>query len=478
MKKQTFNPYLPSYEYVPDGEPHIFGNRVYVYGSHDRFNANKFSANDYVCWSAPVDDLSDWKYEGVIWKKSDVPDKPPLILKSLYAPDVVEGADGRYYLYYFVGNSGKIGVAVCDTPAGEYKYYSKVRYPDGTVLGEGTDETDLWQFDPGVFRDDDGRIYLYTGMAPKSPTIFTAFKRANVNGAMGVELCEDMVTIKLPIKRIAKSIRSSKATDFFGHEFFEASSMRKFNGKYYFIYSSYNGYELCYATSDSPLGDFKYGGVLVSIGDLGISENALNYLGNTHGSVDYINGKYYVFYHRQTNRHCYSRQACAEQIFMDENGDFKQAEVTSCGLNGKPLDGFGEYEARIACHLYSKKGTYFYSAIKRPKGCHPFFTQKGKDREENGNQYIANFCDGATAGFKYFNFDDAKIIAVKVSGNGNGVITVKDGVLGKTVAKINVRAQKKPQYFAAALTIENGIKPLYFTFNGKGRLDFISFKLY
>jgi hypothetical protein len=59
---QVFNPYLPSWEYVPDGEPHVFGDRVYVYGSHDRFGAPIFCVNDYVCWSASVDDLTDWRY--------------------------------------------------------------------------------------------------------------------------------------------------------------------------------------------------------------------------------------------------------------------------------------------------------------------------------------------------------------------------------------------------------------------------------
>lgn len=69
MKRQGFNPYLPSWEYIPDGEPYVFGKRVYVYGSHDRFNSHAYCMNDYVCWSAPVDDLTDWKYEGVIYKK-------------------------------------------------------------------------------------------------------------------------------------------------------------------------------------------------------------------------------------------------------------------------------------------------------------------------------------------------------------------------------------------------------------------------
>ena len=61
MKQQAFNPYLPSWEYIPDGEPYVFDGRVYIYGSHDRFNGHAYCLNDYVTWSAPVDDqvLSD-----------------------------------------------------------------------------------------------------------------------------------------------------------------------------------------------------------------------------------------------------------------------------------------------------------------------------------------------------------------------------------------------------------------------------------
>ena len=205
IMKQVFNPFLPSYEYIPDGEPHVFGDRVYLYGSHDRFDGAFFCMNDYVCWSAPVNDLSDWRYEGVIWKKSNDPRKLPLILKQMYAPDVVKGCDGRYYLYYFIGNSGVIGVAVCDTPAGEYEYYGHVRYPGGTLLGKNH-EKDLAQFDPAVFRDDDGRIYLYTGFGEKKPNIFTNFGPVNYNGALGVELESDMLTIKPDtMSRIAKT---------------------------------------------------------------------------------------------------------------------------------------------------------------------------------------------------------------------------------------------------------------------------------
>lgn len=106
--QQVFNPYLPSWEYIPDGEPHVFGDRVYIYGSHDKYNGKTFCMNDYVCWSAPMDNLKEWKYEGVIWKKSDDPTNIKGAFKEMYAPDVVQGNDGRYYLYYFMGNHGTI----------------------------------------------------------------------------------------------------------------------------------------------------------------------------------------------------------------------------------------------------------------------------------------------------------------------------------------------------------------------------------
>lgn len=71
MKGKAFNPYLPSWEYIPDGEPYVFNGRVYVYGSHDFYNGYVFCMGDYVCWSAPVDDLSDWRYEGIIYPRNE-----------------------------------------------------------------------------------------------------------------------------------------------------------------------------------------------------------------------------------------------------------------------------------------------------------------------------------------------------------------------------------------------------------------------
>ena len=56
-EKQAFNPYLPSWEYIPDGEPYVLGDRVYIYGSHDYYNGHVFCLGNYVCWSAQLMNL-------------------------------------------------------------------------------------------------------------------------------------------------------------------------------------------------------------------------------------------------------------------------------------------------------------------------------------------------------------------------------------------------------------------------------------
>lgn len=86
MKKQIYNPYLPLEEYVPDAEPHVFDGRVYVYGSHDREDGETFCMLDYVCYSAPVEDLRSWRYEGVIYQAAQDPDYRKK--DSIYSPVV------------------------------------------------------------------------------------------------------------------------------------------------------------------------------------------------------------------------------------------------------------------------------------------------------------------------------------------------------------------------------------------------------
>lgn len=488
--KQSFNPYLPSYEYIPDGETYVFGDRVYVYGSHDRFNGTQFCMNDYVCWSVSADDLSTWKYEGVIYKKTDDPEGTEESI--LLAPDVERGPDGRFYLYYTLGISPVLSAAVSDYPTGPFHFYGRVRRKDGTVAGTG--EHDVFQFDPGVFRDDDGKIYLYSGFAPDEEKEFAdAVAKYQMEGAYVAELEEDMLTMKTEQKLIVPKIRQSAGTGFEGHEFFEASSMRKIKGKYYFIYSSILSHELCYAVSDRPDGGFSYGGTLVSIGDIGYHGRSEpdNYLGNTHGSLACIKGQWYVFYHRQTNRQNYSRQACAEKIYINEDGSIDQTEITSCGLNDGPLSGTGTYEARIACNLESKDGALTYGHLTTPEvEEHPYFTQSGEDREGCPDQYIANMKDGAKCGFKYFALTRPREIFVEVLLQylDTGVLlTQETGVLELTldeekecICRIPLRfsaKNRKESFKADILKNVEGTHAIYFTYKGTGSVNFHTFTI-
>ncbi|WP_204524763.1 family 43 glycosylhydrolase [Litchfieldia alkalitelluris] len=299
-----------------------------------------------------------------------------------------------------------------------------------------------------------------------------------------IELKPDMKTVVGEPKLIFQKVGKAEGTGFEGHEFFEASSIRKINDTYYFIYSSINGHELCYATSKSPTGGFVYGGTIISNGDLYINgcssdRDAYNYIGNNHGSIVEVEGKWYVFYHRQTNRHHYSRQALAEPIEIKEDGSIPQVELTSSGLNNGPLKGTGEYEARIACHLMSangagRYGVYFGNITFKN---HPYFTQSGKDRENNPTQYIANMRDGSIAGFKYFMISDLQGISVCVRGNASGYMLVSTGLYSEPIAKVRIEPSKVFTCINSGINIKNGRQALYFTYKGSGKLDFKSFVL-
>lgn len=481
--KQAFNPYMPSWEYVPDAEPHVVDGRVYVYGSHDLFNGLNFCLGDYVCWSAPVDDLGNWKYEGCIYRREQDPAAPRIRLTNgLAAPDMVKGPDGRFYLYYFMGGTKMISVAVCDTPAGKYEFYGYVKYADGTPIGK---KKEPFQFDPGVFMDDDGRLYLYTGFAFGGNPILLDGSKPTEHGPMWFELdTSDMLSVVSGDDVHYMGVLTGKeavGTAYEEQPFGEASSMRKFNGKYYFIYSSLNSHNLCYAVSDKPTEGFRYGGILVSCGDIGLPgvpdvKHARMSTGNTHGSLIEINGKHYVFYHRHSNRKQSSRQGMAEEIRF-EDGKFYQAEMTSCGLNGGPLKGRGSYSSCIACNLYGKDGTRFLSMLKMPKGHTPFLTQDGGDRESGPDQYIANMCDGAVAGFKYFDLRETSGIRINIKGNASGVVHVCTTENGNPAADIKISPSREVKGFSAELEAPQEKQALFFKYEGKGSFDFLSFDL-
>lgn len=470
MNKHGFNPYLPSWEYIPDGEPYVFGDRVYVYGSHDRFNGYTYCLNDYVCWSAPVDDLSDWKYEGVIYKKTEDPLNRDGDM-CLYAPDVTKGPDGKYYLYYCLDKVQIVSVAVCDTPAGNYRFYGYVHYPDGILLGERPgDET---QFDPGVLTEGDN-IYLYTG--------FCMWGDYAKKGPMATVLEPDMLTVKEAPVTIMPSEPFSKGSGYEGHEFFEASSIRKVKDTYYFIYSSIKQHELCYATSKYPTKDFVFGGTIVSNNDSGINSykpagQTMFYGGNNHGSIVEIKGKWYIFYHRHTNGTNYSRQGCIEQIHILEDGTIPQVEMTSCGPNGGPLPGKGEYPAYLACNLFCKHESAYTGAPGEWLDCRfPKITQDGKDAEEE-NGYIANMRDGACAGFKYFDCKGIKKVTIKVRGGFGGTFEITTTWNGYPIGRIQIGSTNEWKEYTSDISIPDGVNALYFKYVGSRPVSLASFTL-
>ncbi len=444
MKNQAFNPYLPSWEYIPDGEPHVFNDRIYIFGSHDIFNGWVFCLEDYICYSAPVDDLSDWRYEGVIYPKTADPLNKDGKM-CLYAPDVTVGPDGRYYLYYALDKTPVVSVAVCDTPAGKYEFYGYVHYKDGTRLGER--KGDEPQFDPAVLTEGN-KTYLYTGFCGRGDK--------SRHGSMCTVLGSDMLTIEDEPVFVVPGIEYAKGSTFEGHSFFEASSIRKIGDTYYFIYSCESMRELCYATSKNPRQGFIYGGVLVS-----------NEGGNNHGSIIKIKDNWYVFYHRQTNGNWYSRQGCAEKIEILPDGSIPQVEMTSCGLNGAPLKGKGEYSAHIACNLYNRKENNFFV-----EGSYPRLTQDGKDGDEI-NGHIVNIKNGDTIGFKYFDFDNIKKITIITRGYNSGTFEVRTALNGPVLAKIKLDFTNNWEKFSSSINLNCKNAPLYFTYCGN---DVASFK--
>ncbi|MDE6749937.1 MAG: family 43 glycosylhydrolase [Lachnospiraceae bacterium] len=357
------NPYLPPWEYIPDGEPRVFGDRLYVYGSHDNSGSVKFC--DYVlkCWSAPLNNLNEWVCHGDIFRTRETVDYPADTdwtdeSNHLYAPDVVE-KDGKYYLYAYIVNS--IGcVAVSDKPEGPFKLLSKYKY---TISDEIC--CNGWFIDPGVLVDDDGRTYIYCG--------YQRSFMAEVNSDNMYEIIDgSCIEHIIPCESTEKGGFTEPDS-----LFFEACSPRKIGDTYYLIYSPMRGSRLAYAVSDKPTGPFTYKGYIV--------DNGVDYPGgNDHGSIMQVNGKWYIFYHRMTNGTIMSRRGCVEKINILPDGTIPTVEMTSLGFEDS-LNPYKITPAEIACVL---KG----GAI---------ITEKNVFE-----RVVTGITDRCIIGYKYFDFGD------------------------------------------------------------------------
>ena len=418
------NPYLPLWEHIPDGEPYVFDDpdnpgkqRVYIYGSHDDL-ITEYCGRDQVVWSAPVEDLTQWRYDGVILVVDKNRDGEKFdsagTADVLYAPDVTLVTDSTGKKTYYLFPNDQTGfrnglIAKSDRPDGPFEVCNWNKENPNLVDG-------VLQFDPAVFVDDDGRVYGYWGFERSYAAEFDPTTMATVKP--GTMIVEDMISGRNQEGRF---------------KFFEASSIRKIKDKYVFIYSRFteegefglptSNYTLAYAYSDHPLGPWTYGGTIID-GRGREKDEQGNVIasatpdGNTHGSICEINGKWWVFYHRQTGTDEYARQAMVAPIEVKvEEGvggkvEISEGEYNSEGFATNGLNPLERHSAGIACWYTGPKpathewpnNTFYGSYVASGYGTESNFGAP-YDLKNNTNDVVNN-TDGSIVGYKYFNFSD------------------------------------------------------------------------
>ena len=470
------NPYLPLWEHLPDGEPRVFEDpdnpgkwRAYIIGSHD-IHYTQYCGNDIRMWSAPVEDLSQWRDEGPIfsWFVDGQWD-------TMFAPDLVEVKDrttGKktYWLYPHSRGWRRVPM-VCkgDRPNGPFTPVNLT--PDGRQCLPGS----LIDFDPSVF--------IETITDKKDPDYARGFRAYVFYGFQHSTACEldpeTMYSQRLGTQLIdpfiPASSRDGKLLDKEGSEykalyegqnpldfnFFEASSIRQVGNKYVMVFSGYSGKEyglgntnsaLRYAFGDSPLGPWRSGGVLVDSRGVVPNEDGshlttTNAAHNTHGSLQEINGQWYVFYHRPPRGFGNARQAmvapvkisCDKKKVADggmvrivaydpyvkgnewtakasDGMVYTGAEVTSEGFQIFGLPPYAYYSAGLACYMAGPNSNNWM--------------QDNHDVWRNGMD-LFGVTNKGVVGFKYFGFGGLAKDAKGVKAFG--------GIQKGDEAKLNIR---------------------------------------
>ena len=411
MTTMAQNPYLPLWEHLPDGEPRVFEDpdhpgkyRAYIIGSHDT-HYTEYCGNDIRMWSAPVEDLTNWVDEGPIF--SYFIDGH---WDTMFAPDLVEVNDREtgkrtYYLYPHSRGWRRVPM-VCksDRPDGPFTPINLTA--DGRACVEGS----LIDFDPSVFienitdkKDKDFkkgfRAYVFYGF--QHSTACELDQNTMYSQRPGTELIDPFIPassrdgklLDKPGSVYKALVKDQNPLDF---NFFEASSIRQVGNKYVMVFSGYSGQEyglgatnsaLRYAYGDSPLGPWKSGGVLVDSRGVVPNEDGshlttTNAGHNTHGSIQEINGQWYVFYHRPPRGFGYARQPMVAPVKItwdkkkvadggkvritaydpftannewtakaSDGNEYTGAEVTSEGFQIFGLPPYKYYSAGLACYM-------------------------------------------------------------------------------------------------------------------------------
>lgn len=326
----------------------------------------------------------------------------------------------------------------------------------------------------------------FYGFGEKSGEINKAEKYMNMapGDAMGYNAKEtDSLYKHIPFY-IRLNRGTKQAVGYFYHNTAECDfNIRKVGDKYYFIYSSELSHELCYAVSDSPCRGFVYGGTLVDNADLGLCDTARYFTGNNHGSIEQINGRWYVFYHRHTNSSMFCRQGMVEPIEILPDGRIPQVEITTSGPNGAPLPAveLRELPAYAACNLYMTQPPQ----VNAEAGQNPFpyITQDGADvmpeSESKPEAYICNLTPGTVVGFKYLNFQNVTKVSVKTRGmcyyGGFDVLLTADG---EPIGTVSAARGNEWTWQTTELAIPDGISAIYFRMKGYGTLSLAAVKFH
>ena len=445
-------------------------------------------------WSAPVDSLWNWRFDGVILDVKANRDGQQLneggLSDVLYAPDVccVNNADGTKTYYLYPNNMGwnrNSMVARSSRPDGPFEPVNLSKENPFWTQG-------IMGFDPGVLVDDDGRVYGYWG-----------FQESN-----GAELDPiTMATLKPGTKPVKDMVSNLNQDGVF--RFFEASSIRKIKDKYVFIYSRWTAkgefglpdtnYTLAYAYSDQPLGPWTYGGTIIDARgrDVDPEGNVIvtgTPSGNTHGSICEINGQWYVFYHRQTGRNEYSRQAMVSPITVEvEEGPggkvlISEGEYTSQGFALDGLNPLERHSAGIACWYTGPKpwrqhGDDFYSGSYIEAGYGTDNNLEAPWDLKNNMNRIVNNTSGSIVGYKYFNFGktfgkkNLRLLLQLVPEGVDGTITVWldrpwEAQGGKIIGSISLKADMPQESAELSIKVPDmatitGKHALFFTFSSQ-----------
>ena len=327
----TRNPII-THVFTADPTARVFGDRVYLYASHDRDDATGYNMNDYHVFSS--DDLVNWQDHGVVLDAND------FWASQLYAPDCVYDSVNKRYLLFFPNSGSNIGVAVSDNPAGPFidalgKPLITPSYPGARVP---------WCFDPGVLIDDDGQAYLYFGGGMPGTG----------DNAKVIRLGDDMLSLK-----------DAAATTIPAPDYFEAPFTVKRNGKYYFTYSTNwengHGIRIDYMMSDNPMTGWEYKGVV-------IDNPPQNHGNNNHHSLVEFQGQWYVFYHSRNlaiklGKSDFQRSVNIDRISFAENGEIIPARFTDGDIKQlKYVSAFGRIEAELIAAQFGVEVEDIYAA--------------------------------------------------------------------------------------------------------------------